>query len=68
MKLYSIPNCPWCVLVKKRLDFAKIPYEENQNVEEIEAHGFKTVPQLEIAPNTYVDYAGAIRWVNEQTL
>lgn len=67
MKLYSMDDCPWCVILKKRLDFAKIPYEEIKDEAIIAEKGFATVPQLELPTGEILDYQGAITWVNGQS-
>ena len=65
MKLYSMDDCPWCVLLKKRLDYADVKYEEVKDSAIIEAKGFKTVPQLEITTGNILDFNKAIIWINE---
>lgn len=64
--LYSTDNCPWCSLLKKRLDFAKIQYIENKDEEIIKEKGFTTVPQLELPTGETFSFQEAINWVNSQ--
>lgn len=66
MTLYSMDDCPWCVLVKKRLDFAKINYTEVKDIEVIKAKEFPTVPRLELADGQILDHNEAIAWINNQ--
>lgn len=65
MILYSMDDCPWCVLLKKRLDHAEVGYKEVKDQEVIEGKGFKTVPQLEVETGKTLDFNGAIIWVNQ---
>lgn len=64
MLLYSMDNCPWCTLLKKRLDFAKIEYTEVKDEAIILEKGFSTVPQLELPTGEIFDFQAAITWVN----
>lgn len=64
MLLYSMDNCPWCTLLKKRLDFAKIEYTEVKDEAIILEKGFLTVPQLELPTGEIFDFQAAITWVN----
>ena len=64
MLLYSMDNCPWCTLLKKRLDFAKIEYTEVKDETIILEKGFSTVPQLELPTGEIFDFQAAITWVN----
>lgn len=66
MTLYSMDNCPWCTLVKKRLDFANISYTEVKDIEVIKAKEFPTVPRLELANGQILDHNEAIAWINSQ--
>lgn len=67
MILYSMDDCPWCTLLKKRLDFAKIEYTEVKNEAIILEKGFLTVPQLELPTGEIFDFQAAITWVNNYT-
>lgn len=64
MLLYSMDNCPWCTLLKKRLDFAKIEYTEVKDETIILEKDFSTVPQLELPTGEIFDFQAAITWVN----
>lgn len=64
MTLYTMDNCPWCVVLKKRLDFAKVAYKEIDDMDIIEEKGFPTVPRLDIG-SEILDFPRAIAWVND---
>lgn len=64
MLLYSMDDCPWCTILKKRLDFAKIEYTEVKDEAIILEKDFSTVPQLELSTGEIFDYQAAITWVN----
>ena len=66
LKLYTMDNCPWCNMLKKRLTHEGIAFVENKNTVEILSRDFKTVPQLEIEPDVFVDFEGAIKWLNSR--
>lgn len=65
-------HCPRCMILKKKLDIAKVEYREITDTEEIQSYGVSYVPAL-ILPNetmdsdtpTILDFSAAIRWVNE---
>lgn len=62
--LYSMDNCPWCDLVKMRLGFANIEYNEVKDIEVIKAKQFATVPQLELPTGKILDHNETIAWIN----
>ena len=68
MTLYTMDNCPWCEILKKRLTHANIDYVENKDAQVIREKGFKTVPRLEFPNGKLMDFEQAISWVNEQNL
>ena len=45
--LYST-GCPKCNVLKKKLAKAGIEYEENNNIEEMQSLGIKSVPVLSV--------------------
>lgn len=64
MLLYSMDGCPWCEVLKMRLNHSKIEYEEIKDEATILEKGFPTVPRLQVDNNTTLDFEQAIRWVN----
>lgn len=61
--LYSI-GCPQCRVLEAKLDAAHIQYIVDENVEEMQAKGFTTMPTLEVDGNI-MNFMEAIKWVNE---
>lgn len=64
MKLYSMDECPWCEVVKKRLGYSKMEYDEIKDPKVLER--FETVPRLELDNGEILDYANIISWINKQ--
>ena len=48
MILYSTATCPKCKVVKMKLDKAGIHYEVNENIEQMEALGIRSLPMAQI--------------------
>jgi glutaredoxin len=61
--LYST-GCPQCRVLEAKLDAAHIQYIVDENVEEMQAKGFTTMPTLEVDGNI-MNFMEAIKWVNE---
>lgn len=62
--LYST-GCPKCTVLKKKLESKNIEFEENNSVDEMMTLGISTVPILKL-DSTMMDFATAVKWVNEQ--
>lgn len=62
--LYST-NCPKCSVLKRKLQAKSIPFEENFNVDEMIALGFKSAPVLMVGEEL-LDFTRAVAWVNSQ--
>jgi glutaredoxin-related protein len=63
--LYST-HCPRCKVLELKLKQKNIEFEENNNVEEMTAKGFKEAPKLEITDGTIMDFKQAVDWIKEQ--
>ena len=63
MVLYSSSTCPKCKVIKMKLEKAGIEYTVNENVEEMQKLGIKTLPYLQISDGTLLDFAGAIAFI-----
>lgn len=57
-------NCPKCKILETKLIQKNIPYDMNYNINEIIDKGFMSVPVLKIGDN-YLDFAAAVKWVNQ---
>ena len=62
--LYST-HCPRCKVLELKLKQKNIEYEENNNVEEMTAKGFKEAPKLEV-DDMIMDFKQAVDWIKEQ--
>lgn len=47
VKLYTLPTCPRCSVVKKKLDEAHIDYEVCEDEKEMEEKGIDLLPAME---------------------
>ena len=62
--LYST-DCPRCCVLKNKLSDKKIPYTENNSVDEMISLGITQVPVLDINGDMY-DFKEAVEWINKQ--
>ena len=63
MILYSSSTCPKCKVIKMKLEKAGIEYTVNENIEEMQKLGIKTLPYLQISDGTLLDFAEAIAFI-----
>jgi glutaredoxin-related protein len=59
-------HCPRCKVLELKLKQKNIEFEENNNVEEMTAKGFKEAPKLEITDGTIMDFKEAVEWLRQQ--
>lgn len=57
-------HCPRCEVLKKKLDKAGITYEVFDNVDEMIAMGFTTVPMLKV-DDKIMNFKEAVKWIKE---
>ena len=65
MILYSTSTCPKCKVVKMKLDKAGIKYEVNDNIEEMEALGIKSIPMLQ-KDGSLLDFNQIIQFIKQE--
>lgn len=67
MKLYTLPNCPKCKMLKKMLDDRRVAYETTEDVSPLTDAGYSTVPMLQLSEkfdeSQLLDFAAAIKHV-----
>lgn len=63
-KLYTMDDCAYCSMLKARLKFEGVQYEEINDKNIIHELSFDTVPQLEVNGNT-MDFYKSISWLNQ---
>lgn len=58
-------GCPKCRVLEQKLNNKQIEYSKDSNMDEIINQGFMSAPVLKV-DNIYLDFANAVKWVNEQ--
>lgn len=58
-------HCPRCKVLELKLKQKNVNYEENNNVEEMTAKGFKEAPKLEV-DGVIMDFKQAVDWLKER--
>lgn len=58
-------GCPKCRVLEQKLNNKQIEYSKDSNMDEIINQGFMSAPVLKV-DNIYLDFASAVKWVNEQ--
>ena len=66
MILYTTETCARCPIVKKKLDEAEIAYKVNQNIEEMQDLGIRTVPMAKV-DGELLDFGGILKYIKERT-
>ena len=64
IKVYSLPSCPRCMVLKSKLQAKGIEYEEISSEEILIEKGFMTVPVLQI-DDKYYQFGEAVKVINE---
>lgn len=59
-------HCPRCKVLELKLKQKNIVFEENTDVEQMKAKGFKEAPKLELNDGTVMDFKDAVDWIKEQ--
>ena len=65
--VYSSSTCPKCKVLKLKLEKAGIAYEANENMEEMEQLGFKSLPMMKLEDGQILDFGAAVAYVKEAT-
>ena len=66
MIVYSSSTCPKCKVLKMKLDKAGVKYTVNENIEDMEMLGIKSIPYLQLDNGTLLNFAEAIKYANAQ--
>ena len=64
MILYSSSTCPKCKVLKMKLDKAGVQYTVNENIEDMEKLGIKSIPYLQLDDGTLLDFGAAVKALN----
>lgn len=62
--LYST-NCPKCKVLETKLNKKNIEFRTCTDMEEMLALGIKGAPALRLEDESILNFADAVRWVNE---
>ena len=60
--IYTLPNCPKCMVLKKKLEQKGISYTAITDVEVLKSKGIENVPVMEISSGL-MDFIDAVEWV-----
>ena len=64
VKLYTLPTCPRCSVVKKKLDEAHIDYEICEDEKEMEEKGIDLLPAMEAGQDEEImDFAAILAFI-----
>ena len=65
MTVYSSSTCPKCKVLKMKLDKLGIAYNANENIEEMEKLGIKSLPMMQVGDNELLDFGAAIAFIRK---
>ena len=63
MIVYSNSSCPKCKVLKMKMDKANLTYDVNENTEEMQELGIKSLPYLQLEDGTLLDFGEAVRYI-----
>ena len=63
--IYSSSTCPNCRMLKLKMDNAGIEYAVNENIEDMEKLGIKSLPHLQLEDGTLLTFGEAIKLIRQ---
>ena len=63
--VYSSSTCPKCKVLKMKLDKLGIAYNTNENIDEMEKLGIKSLPMMQVGDNELLDFGAAIAFIRK---
>lgn len=63
MIVYSNSSCPKCKVLKMKMDKANLTYDVNENVEEMQELGIKSLPYLQLDDGTLLNFGEAVKHI-----
>lgn len=63
MVVYSNSGCPKCKVLKMKMDKANLAYDVNENIEEMQELGIKSLPYLQLEDGTLLDFGAAVKYI-----
>lgn len=64
IKLFSLPGCGRCQILKEKLTSKQIAFEVIEDMDMMKQHDVTTVPVLQVNDNVYLQYAQANQYIN----
>lgn len=64
MTIFSSSTCPKCKVLKMKMDKAGVKYTVNENIEDMQSLGIKTIPYLQLDDGVLLDFAQAVKFIN----
>lgn len=65
IKLYSLPTCGRCKILKQKMNEKEMSFIEIDNEQELESENIYTVPVLEV-DGQRMNFTDANQWINQQ--
>lgn len=63
MIVYSNSSCPKCKVLKMKMDKVNLTYDVNENVEEMQELGIKSLPYLQLDDGTLLNFGEAVKHI-----
>ena len=63
MIVYSNSSCPKCKVLKMKMDKANLTYDVNENVEEMQELGIKSLPYLQLDDGILLNFGEAVKHI-----
>ena len=63
MIVYSNSSCPKCKVLKMKMDKANLTYDVNENIEEMQELGIKSLPYLQLEDGTLLNFGEAVKHI-----
>ncbi len=64
IKLFSLPGCGRCQILKEKLMNKQILFEVIEDMDTMKEHNITTVPVLQVSGDVYLQYAQANQYIN----
>lgn len=64
MKLFSLPGCGRCQILKEKLINKQIAFDIVEDMDTMKEHNITTVPVLQVNNDVYLQYAQANQYIN----
>jgi glutaredoxin len=65
LTLYTI-DCPKCKVLEMKLEQKNVPYQAIKDIEEMKKLGIMTAPVLKVEDGSILQFADAVKYINER--